>query len=849
MSNAKPTNTYGFNVETGPAPADISTAGAGEQLYYNYTYSGVSYDHYHYVNSYGTYTMSDTDWSNGLTQTQDDYGLDWMGRGYYHDETARTWDKVVGNSEDNTITGAGSYTFDTSDSQHNGETYYHDDTIFGMDGNDTISGLSGNDTLSGGTGDDVISGGTGNDTIFGGADNDTLNGNTGADEIWGGSGNDIIDGGAGADVLVGGSGDDILSTGTLTGQSGNEQMYGGSGEDIFIIGDGAADTVEQSQVDSAQTDYLDKGVEIGLSAAGKLPVVGSMFKVGDALFNLYKGLGSLTTDAATYADTADLSSSNAVVINDFNPLQDMVVIPLADDEWDSQGKLSLSISTDGISGGEAFRLYSEGSGTQTLVASVSWDDLSTMLPDYAFEAITSNNDVRNDFFQSIEEGMLILDGSSDSVGFYRDSDSSVLTDTRASATASELEADGVDASYLSGLSDTGKVVVMGASLGAYHEGSAKADYMFGTDKADVLVGHAISGDNEAAKSGTDHLYGFGGDDLLAGGNGADDLFGGDGNDTAAFYDADGVTVDLSATVDSNYDNMVYSTAQVTFDGTTATQQLYEIENIVGSAGNDDIAGSDGANLLSGGSGGVDTLTGNAGADVFVMGGSGSAVVTDYAIEDTLVFNTGTTFGAQATSINGIEDLNVSHVGADTVVSLAATGETVLTVENATLSASDLSLQYQGDHGTWNAMSTEVPYGTNGSSGADLIDVDIDDAYFYAGAGDDMVINRSGSGVVFHGDEGADTFVFEGGDTQVSDFQSADKIAVSTAGEYGANVTDTSDLDFTYVTAHYADHDQVFTKINVADTGELIATVWGEGTNDLMLTEADVTMIDDALALA
>ncbi|MBU6394531.1 MAG: cadherin-like domain-containing protein [Sphingomonadales bacterium] len=65
----------------------------------------------------------------------------------------------------------------------------------------------------------------------------------------------------------------------------------------------------------------------------------------------------------------------------------------------------------------------------------------------------------------------------------------------------------------------------------YHEGSAGADTLFGSDSGDTLVG--LAGDDTlAGGKGNDTLVGGAGDDILIGGKGSDSLEGGKGSDLA-----------------------------------------------------------------------------------------------------------------------------------------------------------------------------------------------------------------------------------------------------------------------------------------------------------------------------
>ncbi|MDB5439631.1 MAG: family beta-propeller repeat protein [Caulobacteraceae bacterium] len=107
--------------------------------------------------------------------------------------------------------------------------------------------------------------------------------------------------------------------------------------------------------------------------------------------------------------------------------------------------------------------------------------------------------------------------------------------------------------------------------------------------------HILGGD------GPNQLTGDSGDDILEGKGGDDRLDGGVGLDTASYASARaGVHVSLLLTA-----------AQAT--GAAGTDTLVSIENLTGSAFDDQLTGNGGANVLSGGAG-VDVLTGGAGND-------------------------------------------------------------------------------------------------------------------------------------------------------------------------------------------------------------------------------------------
>src|SRR5262245_62796738 len=126
-----------------------------------------------------------------------------------------------------------------------------------------------------------------------------------------------------------------------------------------------------------------------------------------------------------------------------------------------------------------------------------------------------------------------------------------------------------------------------------------ADYIFAYGGADTV--HGLGGDDFImGGDGDDHIFGEGGNDLLKGGGGADYLSGGSGIDTVAYNDSGaGVTVSLGTDVASW--------------GDAEGDQLDGIENLSGSAYQDDLRGDDGVNVLQGW-GDDDRLEGNGGDD-------------------------------------------------------------------------------------------------------------------------------------------------------------------------------------------------------------------------------------------
>jgi Ca2+-binding RTX toxin-like protein len=158
-------------------------------------------------------------------------------------------------------------------------------------------------------------------------------------------------------------------------------------------------------------------------------------------------------------------------------------------------------------------------------------------------------------------------------------------------------------------------------------GSQFADTLCGTTGANILTGWA-GNDSLWGYGGGDTLNGGDGNDYLVGAAGADTFIGGNGSDTVSYYFAtSGVTASLAAPANNT--------------GEAAGDTYSGVENILGSAYNDDLLGNSSANLLQGGNGN-DTLTGGIGSDI-LSGGAGN---------DTFVFRPGDAPGDTITDFVG-----------------------------------------------------------------------------------------------------------------------------------------------------------------------------------------------------
>ncbi|MBM1221596.1 hypothetical protein JQU17_11885 [Ponticoccus sp. SC2-23] len=144
--------------------------------------------------------------------------------------------------------------------------------------------------------------------------------------------------------------------------------------------------------------------------------------------------------------------------------------------------------------------------------------------------------------------------------------------------------------------------------------------------------------------GNDTLHGGDGDDLLHGGAGRDILIGGSGNDTASYaLSAPGADRAItrasseSAVTAGIYVNLSEGWAAPN-DGTSQTDTLQGIENVVGTSADDEIIGDAGDNALDAGDG-DDTIIGLGGDDRIALQGNDEAYGGDG--DDYFVIGAGT----------------------------------------------------------------------------------------------------------------------------------------------------------------------------------------------------------------
>ncbi|MDE0154963.1 MAG: FG-GAP-like repeat-containing protein [Gammaproteobacteria bacterium] len=590
--------------------------------------------------------------------------------------------------------------------------------LYGLGGDDELLGRGGDDRLEGGTGADRLDGGAGLDravyvasdagvtvnladnTVAGGhAQGDTitgienlagsgyrdvltgdsgpneLHGAGGDDELQGDAGNDVLEGGPGADRLDGGPGADWLSyrrsdagvtidlrgntaagghaegdavsgfeniagsayPDVLTGDDGANELAGNGGDDD-LRGNGGDDVL----AGGAGADRLDGGVgtdtlSYRLSVAGvRVNLAEGTAAGGHAEGDTFAGVENVTGSGYRDVLTGDTGANHLDGLGGDDQLfggpgADRLVGNTGDDELrGAEGDDELR----GNAGND--QLFGE-SGADVLYGAEGDDDLH-------------GGEHKDQLFGGADADTLYGDDGDDEL-HGGDGDDRL----HGNAGADRLDGGrGIDwASYLG----SGAAVRINLASGTAGGGEAEGDVLtaienlVGSGYDDVLRGDGLANELHGL-NGADELYGNGGDDVLQGGAGADRLEGGSGNDTALYKDSDvGVFVDLK------YGN--------TGRGHAEGDVLTGIENVTGSAYDDDLRGDEGANRLLGGDG-RDVLHGGGGADWLDGGGGIRDWVgyweSDSAVTVNLLEGTGKGGHAEGDIIRNVEIVDGTDYG-------------------------------------------------------------------------------------------------------------------------------------------------------------------------------------------
>jgi Ca2+-binding RTX toxin-like protein len=450
---------------------------------------------------------------------------------------------------------------------------------YGGSGDDTIYGGISDDTLYGDTADSFIGDPTitdvqfapyntsndGDDQISGGDGNDTISGDGGDDQLFGGAGADTLTGGDGSDFLYGGP--------RGTGQQ--DLLTGGNDSDVFLLnyahensdagagfwspffdkmGQDIANNVAKNAIQDAVKNVVD-GVGGGFLAAGLGPVGGDLAALFVSFIESLAGGNTPKTP------------QDVMVVTDFDPREDILVLPLQNDVLQSLTATVTSASQipGGDSGDQTSVLKFSAGGTVYAYVRPS-DDFVTDL------GLGSSGDGINQVLLNLINFRSGIVASGETVGL-----DSLVGD----GIADQLPDFGFQAQIGSLPAGTGAALF--GAVGGMVMGDAGAvfgAYVAGTNYADALTTNPVLVDpastTQFAKVGA-QIAGFGGDDLIYGTDNADVLSGGDGNDTVYSFTStnnSGGGVDAEIVTGGNGDDLLCVGGSAgTVDGGSGTDTI------------------------------------------------------------------------------------------------------------------------------------------------------------------------------------------------------------------------------------------------------------------------------------
>ena len=589
--------------------------------------------------------------------------------------------------------------------------------MYGFEGDDTLNGQQGNDWLFGGEGADTLDGGEGDDVLLGGEGNDTLTGGTGEDMLIGGEGDDTLTGGEGADTFVFGedSGNDTITDFDTT----QDKIHLTTLSQTITWAQLQA-VMTQTADDPLTTEVDETATVIDLTSfgGGTITLEGvTLTDLTEDMFVLDKITGSDGVDDELQGGTSDDTMTGGTGADTFVFNEDSGSDTITDFSTTEGDKIDLTAFTASLTWAQLQSKITTitDPNDNSIVTGLQIDLSDWGGGTITLNGITSVSDLTEDMFvlddftggagdDTIEGGTTddTLTGGegADTFVFGLEHGADTITDFTAGTDKIDLSAilsitsmndlwcwqDGDDAVIYTGYHDGGKITLQNVSLNDL----SASDFVFyqdirlGTESADTVEGG----------EGDDWLFGGEGDDTLTGGEGAD-IFVFDeysGNDTITdFSTADDkidltffesqitwaqlqavmtqtandpltIEVDETATV---IDLSSFGGGTITLEGITSTdltEDMFILDDYVGTSGDDTIEGGTTD----------DTLTGGDGADTFVFNEySGRDTITDFTDgEDTIDLSA-------LTGITAFSDLTVTQDGNNTVITLPDGGSITL----------------------------------------------------------------------------------------------------------------------------------------------------------------------------
>ncbi|MEH2372827.1 MAG: calcium-binding protein [Nostoc sp.] len=579
---------------------------------------------------------------------------------------------------------------------------------------------------------------------------DVINGQGGNDKIDGKSGNDFLRGGTGSDTLIGGAGDDTLN---VKYSEGNNLLNGGDGNDYLL---------------ASGNIYGRRDISFGNPISGNNTLNGG---AGDDILRADYSTGNNTLNGGIGDDilTANYSTGN----NTLNG-------GTANDYLEVSGYY-------GDGSGYSTRFY--GSGNNTLNGDAGNDTLNAS---YTIGNNTLNGGTGDDYLNvKNSEGNNLLSGGDGNDSFYTSAPdnttpSSLVTQTVDGGKGDDLlSVDYTNASK--GITTTFNATT---NIGSITAGTNQVSYK-NIERLNIL-GTAYD----------DNIVGSNGNDTLSGGtSGNDTIDGGKGNDLLS-VDYSNVPVGITTTFNANT-----NTGSITAGTNQVSYKNIERLNILGTADDDNIVGSNGNDTLSGGTSGNDTIDGGKGDDLLSINTNVNGGITT-------TFNAATNIGSITVGTNQVSYKNIERLDIrgtdydDNIVGNSGNDTLSAGYGKDTIDGGKgddvLLINYRSANGgittTFNANTNtgSITGGTNQVSYKNIERLYIwgTDSY------DDKIVGNSGNDTIDGGNRGNDTIIggagndhlsasYSGNNTLYGDFGNDILISYSNNDTlYGGDGTDT-----------------------------------------------------------
>jgi Ca2+-binding RTX toxin-like protein len=400
----------------------------------------------------------------------------------------------------------------------------------------------------------------------------------------------------------------------LFGGEGNDTLYGGNGDDILF--------------DDIGNDWLfgGNGTDRLTGGAGK-----NILKGGAGADIMRGGLGDDTYSVDNVGDVVDETTGGGGIDTIETSVSYVASALIEKASLFGSGNINVRLTT-------ALNAYIMGNGGNNVITSGNGNDF--IYGQGGNDTLYGN--AGNDRLDG-GAGIDIMRGGLGDDTYYLDTAGDVADETTGGGgedtvwtSVSFASSASFESVYLQG---TGNInVSLTAAVKTYLDGNAGNNILI-TGSGDDYISGGAGNDVISGGAGKDYLTGGAGDDHLRGGAGDDSLWGGAGIDYARYDEA-------------NYGNLTLNLENYYLNVGAAAigDSYYQIEGLVGGAGDDRIIGDTATNYLFGlagadqidGGSGNDSLWGGTGADRFdftsaLNATSNMDTVADFnAVEDTIL---------------------------------------------------------------------------------------------------------------------------------------------------------------------------------------------------------------------